>query len=82
MDTIALILWASLWLGTFISIITSIVRALNIGYQKEMYILSSLSCLPLIYNSYQMNSNQLIILNVFYLIIALMGVYKWTNIKK
>ena len=66
------------WIGVLVSIGTSVIRALNVGYQWHTYIMSSLSGLALIYNGYQLGSNQLIFLNTFHMIISLMGVYRWT----
>lgn len=70
------------WIAVSISILTSIVRALNIGFQKYTYILSSLASIMLIYNAYQLNSNQLIFLNTFHGLISLMGVYRWHHKKE
>ncbi len=67
------------WIGVFISIGTSVIRASNIGYQWHSYILSSMSGVALIYNGYQLGSNQLIFLNTFHLMISLMGVYRWSG---
>ena len=67
-----------LWLSVFVSVGTSIIRALNIGYQQQTYILSAIFQVPLIYHAYLNNSNQLIMLNVFYTLISSMGAYRWT----
>lgn len=69
-----------LWISVIISIITSIIRALNIGFQKETYILSSLAHVPILYDLWYTGSNQAIVLNLFYLLIGLMGVYRWHGI--
>lgn len=65
------------WLGILISISTSIVRAINIGYQKHTYVLSALSNIVLLYNAYNLGSSQLIILNIFHLTISVAGIYRW-----
>jgi len=67
------------WIAVIISILTSIVRASNIGYQKYTYILSSLSCLMLIYNAYQLNSMQLMFLQSFHALIGAFGIYRWSK---
>lgn len=65
------------WIGTVISILASIIRALNVGYYMQTYIMSGISNIILIYNAYKLKSNQFMILNVFHLLICLIGIYNW-----
>ncbi len=66
------------WIGTFVSILASVIRALNVGYYMQTYIMSSISNVILIYNAYKLKSNQLMVLNSFHLLICLIGIYNWT----
>ena len=70
------------WIGIFISISTSIIRASNIGYLKHTYIFSSIASALLLYNAYNLGSMQLITLNIFHLLIGVMGIYRWTGKQK
>ena len=65
-----------LWIATCISIFSSIVRALDIGYSIEMYILSCIAQICLIYESFQIMHIQQVTLNCFYLAISLLGLFK------
>lgn len=69
------------WIGIIISVSTSVVRAANIGYLYQTYILSSMSSILLGYHAYTLGSRQLVILNCFHLLIGLMGIYRWTKQK-
>ena len=71
-----------LWICVAFSIFTTTIRALNIGFQKETYILSSLTYIPLIYDAWLSNSNQNFVLNGFYLLISLLAVYRWSKFKQ
>ncbi len=65
-----------MWAVVFVSVVNSLVKALNIGYQQETYVLSSLIYLPLIYNGYIMGSNPSVVLNGVYFLTALLGIYR------
>lgn len=70
------------WIAIIISVSTSIVRAIDIGYQWHTYVLSSVSNVLLIYNAYCLGSSQLIVLNIFYMLISFVGIYRRHNEKK
>lgn len=67
------------WLGMVLSITASIIRALNIGYYKQTYMMSFISSAILVYNAYHLKSIQLIILNTFHLFICMTGIYNWSK---
>lgn len=69
------------WLGLILSVSTSILRALNIGYQKQSYIFSAISCILLAYNGYILGSTQMVLLYIFHFIINLTGIYRWQKNK-
>jgi len=66
-----------LWLSVLISITTAVMRAANIGYQKESYYASTIAAIPMVYDAWMTGSTQAIVLNVFYLAIGVMGVVRW-----
>ena len=70
-----------LWVVVVASVVTSIIRACNIGFQKETYIISVLTHIPLIYKSYTLGSTQMMVLEMFYLLIAVFGIYRWSKSK-
>jgi hypothetical protein len=65
-----------LWGSIVISITTSLVRATNIGFQRETYILSAISLIPIIYDIWFTGSNQVILYNILHILIALFGAYR------
>jgi len=69
------------WVAIIISVSTSIVRAIDIGYQWHTYVLSSICNVLLIYNAYCLGSNQLIVLNIFYMLVSFVGIYRRHNEK-
>lgn len=66
-----------LWLSVVISITTSIMRAANIGYQKESYFFSVLASIPMVYDAIYSGSRQSQVLNIFYMIISVFGMIRW-----
>jgi hypothetical protein len=68
-----------LWISVVISIITSVIRASNIGFQKFSYILTSFGMLFITYDAFCNGSAQAFVLQVFYLLISLFGVYRWSG---
>ena len=68
-----------LWGSLVISIITSLMRAANIGFQRETYAFAALSLLPIIYDAWFTGSIQLILYNIFHLLVAVFGAYRWWN---
>jgi uncharacterized membrane protein len=71
-----------LWGSLIISIITSLVRAANIGFQRETYALTVLSLLPIIYDVSFTGSIQVIMFNVFHLLVAIFGTYRWWKVDR
>lgn len=71
-----------LWVAAIGAIFGSIFRALNLGFQKETYIITAFAQLPLIYREFNSGSYQMILLNIFYLIIAFIGIWRWTKNKR
>jgi hypothetical protein len=66
-----------LWASLVISVLTSLARAANIGFQRETYALTIVSLLPIIYDVAQTGSIQVILFNVFHLMVAIFGTYRW-----
>ena len=64
------------WIGVLLSIGASITRALNIGFRRTTYVFSGISCIILIYDSYRLNSMQMVLLYIFHLAIDLIGIYR------
>jgi hypothetical protein len=62
------------WTATLISITCSLFRAFNLGYQGWIYLISI--CANLIFATYATKKSQML-LNVFYIATALIGVYNW-----
>lgn len=63
-----------LWVATLLSVFTTFVRALNIGYVVELYLLS---CIAYVIMCVYERERRLIALNAFYLIMALVGAFRW-----
>ena len=61
------------WVASFIAITTSSFRAFNLGYQAESYILSIFTYI--IFMKYAEKKTQKI-LNLFYILTAVIGVYR------
>ena len=68
-----------LWLPSLLAVVASTFRSFNWGYQRESYVLSALAQIPFIYREIQLRSISMVMLNTFYLIGALIGVYRWWN---
>ena len=66
-----------LWLSSFFAIVASTFRSFNLGYQRESYLLTALTQIPIIYREVKLKSKEMILLNLFYLFGALIGVYRW-----
>ena len=64
-----------------ISIGSSVIRACNIGYQKETYLLSAIANFILIFYQYTLGSIPNILMNLFHMFISLWGFYRWVNYK-
>lgn len=62
------------WIASIISILCSLFRAFNLGYQGWVYLISILTYG--IFICYATKKSQ-VILNVFYIGTALIGVYSW-----
>jgi len=62
------------WLASIIAITTSTFRAFNLGYQKESYIISIISYI--IFMIYAQKNSQ-IVLNLFYILTAIIGSYRY-----
>lgn len=62
------------WLASFIAITTSTFRAFNLGYQKESYVISIFSYTIFMYYSEKRSQ---VILNLFYILTAMIGTYRY-----
>lgn len=67
------------WFGFAIGVSASVWRSFNMGYVKETYILSSISHLPIIYNSYISDNWNVAIRNIFYTITSVVGYVRWAT---
>lgn len=70
------------WCGFVIGVSASVWRSFNMGYVKETYILSSISHLPIIYNSYLNNNLNVVIRNMFYTLTSIVGYIRWLKVVK
>lgn len=64
------------WLASAVAVLCSTFRALNLGYQHITYALSIGSYLVFIV--YATKRSQ-VALNVFYIVTALIGIWRWKN---
>lgn len=71
-----MILTIILWLTFATSISTALLRAYNCSYKKELYFISGVSQIPLIYNQMIYGSFPLVLLEISYLFISILGYYK------
>lgn len=62
------------WLATLVSIFCSVFRALNLGYQGWLYLISIGTYVTFIVYA---NKRSQVVLNVFYIITSLVGAYRW-----
>lgn len=62
------------WIATLVSIACSVFRALNLGYQGLVYLISIGAYLVFI--AFATKQSQ-VVLNIFYIGTSLMGAYRW-----
>ena len=62
------------WIAFLIAITTSTFRALNLGYQAESYLISIVAYTIFIFYSEKKTQK---VLNIFYIITALFGAYRY-----
>ena len=67
------------WGGFVIGVMASVWRSFNMGYVKETYVLSSVSHVPIIYNSYINNNSNVMIRNIFYTLTSIVGYIRWAK---
>jgi hypothetical protein len=62
------------WIATWVSIACSVFRALNLGYQGWVYLVSVATYITFI--CFATKRSQ-VVLNVFYIVTAVIGAYRW-----
>lgn len=67
------------WFASFVAILSSTLRAFNVGYQNLTYIVSILAYCVFLY--YAKKPSQKFV-NLFYIATALIGAWQWTVVKK
>jgi len=67
------------WISTLGMMGSSLYRSWNLGYQTESYLISTISQVPLTYDSIHKKDKKLILLNSFYLINCLIAAYRWSK---
>ncbi len=67
-------LW--LWVATWLSITTTVLRSLNMGYIPQLYLGSAASYAIMCYFE---RDRRLLLLNGFYLVTALVAVVRWSD---
>lgn len=67
------------WLATALAVIASTFRAFNWGYQRESYIVTVVVQILFTYWAWTKENMQLVVLNLFYMITALVGAYSFSR---
>lgn len=62
------------WFATVVSILCSVFRALNLGYQGWVYLISIGTYITFIVFATKRSQ---VVLNAFYIVTALVGAYRW-----
>lgn len=68
---------AIMWGSVVASVGASVVKAMNIGYQREAYIVSAASGLPFILESLSASSYHNVIKNTFFFTISVFGAVRY-----
>lgn len=68
-----------LWISAIGLILTNIFRAMNCGYRRESYFMSFIFLIPITFSSIYYFSPQTL-LNVFHILISLLGYYRHKNV--
>ena len=71
-----------LWFCTIVSILSTFLKASNIGYTCELYAISAICYLAFMYQAIVLGNFQQIILQLFYALIAFFGVYRRRRVIK
>lgn len=64
-----------IWLATIVSVITTTLRAFNVGYNAQLYACSAVAYCIMIYHDW--SDKRRVFLNGFYLVTAIVAVFRW-----
>lgn len=68
-----------MWVATVAIVISSTLRALRIGHVRDTYYMAILCYIYFGVDAWQRGEEQQVILNIFYVIVSLLGIYRWQN---
>ena len=66
-----------IWVATAAVIISSTLRALRIGHVRDTYYMAILCYMYFGVDAYHHQDTQQVVLNTFYVIVSLVGIYRW-----
>ena len=69
-------------LSALILAVMTVVRAANVGFQKESYAISAIAYVPICYKMFLLQSNDMFILHIFYFVISIWAYFRWKEESK